>query len=206
MDRLPHQNQDLVWSVSERTRAGEAVSGDRHLVAPTRDGVLIAVIDGLGHGEEATRAAERARAVLTAQPEADVAELVRQCHEALRDTRGAVMTLLSLRPAAGVGRALGVGNVEVVLVRADPQARPARETLLLRNGVVGYQLPALQVSELAVGPGDVIVLATDGVRGSFADDVTATIPPAELAEQILARHYGGTDDALVLAGRVGGGA
>jgi len=32
---------------------GQAVSGDMHLVRPFEDGVLVALVDGLGHGEEA---------------------------------------------------------------------------------------------------------------------------------------------------------
>jgi hypothetical protein len=37
-----------------------AVSGDRFCVVPTPAGVLVAVIDGLGHGSEAAEASARA--------------------------------------------------------------------------------------------------------------------------------------------------
>jgi hypothetical protein len=45
------------------------------------------------------------------------------------------------------------------------------------------------------------VFATDGVREDFGESVNATDPPAQLAENILARKFRGTDDGLVLACR-----
>jgi len=50
--------------VASRPLPGEVVCGDRHLIKPTTDGVLAAVVDGLGHGDEATAAAKTAIAVL----------------------------------------------------------------------------------------------------------------------------------------------
>src|SRR5437867_365164 len=50
--------QTLVhWAVATLALEGERESGDLHLVQPVTDGVLIAVVDGLGHGEEAAAAA-----------------------------------------------------------------------------------------------------------------------------------------------------
>ena len=43
---------------------------------------------------------------------------------------------------------LGVGNVDGFLLRADNQTKPAHESLFLRGGVVGYQLPSLRPSTL----------------------------------------------------------
>jgi phosphoserine phosphatase RsbX len=92
--------------------------------------------------------------------------------------------------------------VEMVLVRADLAARPARESALLRNGVVGYRLPPLQAGVLDVAPGDVVVFATDGVREDFGDGVTTTEALPRLVDRILAQKFRGTDDALVLACKV----
>ena len=95
--------------------------------------------------------------------------------------------------------ALGIGNVETVIVRASMQARTPRESVLLRCGVVGYQLPTLHTSVLPIAAGDLIVFATDGVREDYVDLITTGEPPARLVENILARKFRGTDDGLVLA-------
>jgi negative regulator of sigma-B (phosphoserine phosphatase) len=52
------------WGVASRALPGQAVCGDMHLIKPVGDGVLLAVVDGLGHGDEATVAAKTALASL----------------------------------------------------------------------------------------------------------------------------------------------
>jgi hypothetical protein len=128
-----------------------------------------------------------------------VVAIVQHCHRALQSTRGVVMTVVDINLQDETLTALGIGNVETVIVRANPQARTPRETVLLRCGVVGYQLPTLHPSVLPLSKGDVIVFATDGVREDFADLITIRETPARLAEKILAQKFRGTDDGLVLA-------
>jgi phosphoserine phosphatase RsbX len=189
----------LEWSVASRALPGQVVSGDSHVVTPWTGGLLLAVVDGLGHGDEATVAAKRAIEVLVAHAGESVIALVQHCHRALRLTRGVVMTLVSIDVREATLTALGIGNVETVLWRANPQARPRRESVLLRGGVVGYQLPALQASVFPVSIGDLLVFATDGVREDFGDALDAAEPVGQLADRILAQKFRGTDDGLVLA-------
>ena len=100
---------------------------------------------------------------------------------------------------------LGVGNVEGLLRRASLRGRPAAETLVLRRGVVGGHLPSLEAWVLTVHPGDTLILATDGIRQGFAEDLLRAVPSQRAADRILARHARGTDDALVLVARYLGG-
>ena len=199
----PEQQQHAVeWSVVSRALPGQSVSGDLHVVAPCADGVLIAVVDGLGHGDEATAAARIATAVLEQHAGEPVIALVQHCHRALQRTRGVVMTVLSLNTRDQTLRALGIGNVETVLHRADSRARPQRESVLLRGGVVGYQLPQLQESVMPVTPGDVVVFGTDGVREDFSELINPAESPARIAERIMEKKFRGTDDGLVLACKI----
>jgi hypothetical protein len=170
------------------------------VVAEFADGVLVGVIDGLGHGTEAAVAAREAARVLASRAGDPLEPLVERCHEALRRTRGAVMSLASL-DARGSMTWVGVGNVDAILLRGAPGAEPRREALAARGGIVGYRLPALRPSTLPVSPGDLLFLATDGVRSRFAEDLRLQAGPQELADELLARHARGTDDALVLVAR-----
>jgi serine phosphatase RsbU (regulator of sigma subunit) len=172
-----------------------------HAVVPARDGVLLAVLDGLGHGEEARAAARAAVEILEKSPDAAVDALLQECHRALHQTRGAVMTLMTIHPRPQTASVIGVGNVEAVLLRNEPAARPWRESVLLRGGIVGYKLPPLQVETWPIAAGDVFVFATDGVRDDFAEGVNPADPLPELVEKIMSRCLRGTDDALVLAGK-----
>ena len=191
------------WAVAARTLGGESESGDLHVVAGFPGGALAAAIDGLGHGPEAAQAAAAAAAVLTRDAGAPVARLVDACHAELRKTRGVVMSLASFDRVSGTVAWVGVGDVEAVLLRADP-ARGSRESILLRGGVVGYQLPPLRAATLAVWPGDVMIFATDGVRRDFVAESVNDRDPQAIADDLLAAYAKGSDDALVLVVRYQG--
>lgn len=184
------------WAVAEQALAGQPESGDRSLVAPRPHGTLFAVVDGLGHGLPAAAAAGKALATLSAHVDDPVVTLVERCHRALRHTRGAVMAVALLR-TDGWMRWTGVGNVQAVVAHEDGRAR---EHAVVLGGVVGMQIPRVRATEVALGPGDALVLATDGISRSFLDDLAAG-PARRTAEDILRRHTTGRDDALVLVAR-----
>jgi len=54
----------IEWGVASRALPGQPASGDINVVKSFTDGVLIAALDGLGHGEEAATAAAVAAATL----------------------------------------------------------------------------------------------------------------------------------------------
>jgi phosphoserine phosphatase RsbX len=193
------------WGFATAVRAGEQESGDLHVVKPVGSDVLVAVVDGLGHGAEAAAAALAALAVLNRHAGDPLGRLVQRCHEALVGTRGVVMSVARFDRAAATMTWLGIGNVEGVLLRADPGSRPARATLLTRGGIVGSELPELRAEVLSVAPRDTLIFATDGVETPFGADLPADASPSDLAGRILARHGKGTDDALVLVARYAGG-
>ena len=190
----------IEWGVAGRALDGE--SGDRCLVKTFTQGALVAVADGLGHGPEAAVAARTAMETLEADADLPVTELLRRCHDQLRPTRGAALSLASFDARKQTMAWVGVGNVDGVLVRASPMAR--MERLLLLGGVVGRRLPHVHASVLTVSPGDTLILVTDGIRGDFAERLPMG-GPAPSAERILARHAMDTDDALVLVVRYRGG-
>ena len=137
--------------------------------------------------------------MLVAEPAAPVTDLVRRCHEALRTTRGAVMSIASFDAERGTMSWLGVGNVEAILVRADTSV-PA-EAVAMRGGTIGYILPPLNPRTLVVHPGDTLVLATDGIRHGFKDEVRATREPQEIADAIVANWSKTSDDACAVVAR-----
>jgi len=188
------------WGVASRAFPGENASGDLHLVKPLPGGVLLAAVDGLGHGPEAVAAATTAVAILQNYADEPLPALVTRCHHAMKDARGVVMTVARLGPD-GQLTWLGVGNVEVLLFRADREAVPSIERLLLDRGLLGFQLPLLRARTMSLAPGDLLVFVTDGVTAGFVDDLVHRDPPQRLADRIMDRHFRGIDDALVLVVR-----
>jgi anti-sigma regulatory factor (Ser/Thr protein kinase) len=182
-------------------------SGDAHVVLPFHGGVLVGLVDGLGHGPEAATAAKATVALLRSHAPESLPSLVERCHAGLRKTRGVVISLAALRSRDSSLTWIGVGNVDAVLLRARRSAESRDEALTTRGGVVGFQLPPLRESTLSVSSGDTLIMATDGIRAGFSSGLAIHKGPQELAESILVRDARGTDDAHVLVARyVGGGA
>lgn len=195
---------DVQWAVAARPFPGEIECGDACGATRFGGGVLFAVVDGLGHGPAAAEAARLVVETLGAEPGAPLVEQVRRCHEAVRRSRGAVMSLASFSAARAELTWLGIGNVEGALFTAPPTQRPARHTLLLRGGVVGSKLPPLVESRLPLFSGDTLVFATDGVRWRAPEPRELEGSLDAVATGLLERHATHTDDALVLVARFHG--
>jgi len=111
------------------------------------------------------------------------------------------MTLAELDGASGKLSWVGLGDVEAVVHSLRGKRR---ESLPLMSGVLGDRLPRLRVQVVPLEQGDVVVLATDGIRRTFTEERVLQKTPLVAAEQILERHGRKTDDALVLVLRYNG--
>ncbi len=195
---LPRDARPIIeFGVSSFAIPGEVESGDRHAIKTWGACAMAAVVDGAGHGEEAARAAKKAIGIIETHAEGSVAATVRSCHHALRGTRGAVMSLARFDADRNTMTWLGVGNVHGVILRAHPQT-PSRDVMLLYGGLVGHNLPFLRVETLPVAPGDLLILATDGIRVPFDEGFTLHDPPQRIAEWICSQFGKTIDDGLAL--------
>jgi len=200
----------IKWGVAHQSFDESGKSGDQYLLMPISNGVLVAVADALGHGPKASLAGEAAIAALEAHANESLVRLFEHCHNALRRTRGVVMSAAILESSSeaanGCARVmwLGVGNVAGLVLSRSAGKPLVREHLLSRGGIVGYNLPTLRPVTFPLYPNDTLIFATDGLRSNFGDSLTDDISPQQLADRLLANHYRGTDDALVLALRYSG--
>lgn len=191
----------IEWAVAGSSRRGEGVSGDLAVVSMLPDGALVAAVDGLGHGSEAARAAETVAQVLRDGATRDLVALVERCHVALGATRGAAISLAFVAPSEKRMTWLGVGTVEGRVLSGNPAATRPRRSLALERGVAGHELPNVSIETLDLRPGDVLLLATDGIKAAFADSPNVSGSPGAIAERILGAHRRSADDALVVAVR-----
>jgi serine/threonine protein phosphatase PrpC len=191
----------IEWSAAEEVLPGENKSGDRYVVKNLPEGALLAVVDGIGHGEDAAHSAELAAGVFNGSDARSLISLVRRCHERLQGTRGAVVSLAWFSPADDTMTWLGVGNVAGVLLRREAYGVARQESLLLRAGMVGAPLPHISATVVPVSYGDTLIFATDGIRSGFADRLNVNSSRQEIARQIIRNHWRKHDDALVLVAR-----
>jgi phosphoserine phosphatase RsbX len=198
---VPDRAGIVEWCTAGRPIPGEEESGDEALVLADDHVVLVAAVDGLGHGPGAREAADAAVASLRREPWDDVASLTERCHEALRATRGAAIGLAMFHDA-GTVTWLGVGNITGRLVSGGGLSAPERRWLASQSGIAGdEELPPLHPAAIPVRRGDVLILATDGVDDSFGDSVAVSGTCEEIAARVLRDFARATDDALVVVAR-----
>ena len=195
---------ELEWAAASRPATPGDELGDVCLVKPLEHGHLLAVMDGLGRGPEAAAAARRALQTLERSGLASPLSLLAECHDALRGSRGVVMGVALVDTRTGSLTWAGVGDVTARLCRAEPVGPSPLEVLFTHNGIVGRTLPPMRPVLRSLLEGDVVILATDGIRGGFESGTCGQDSAERLAEGLLARHGVSNDDALVLVARYRG--
>lgn len=193
----------IEWAAKARPRPGEQVCGDRQIAVDVNcTGALIGVLDGLGHGAEAATAARCGVDVLRGSRAEPLEDLIQLCHRALSGTRGAAMTLARIDFRTDTLHWVGIGNVTANLVAKRPVGVEVRASARLTAGIVGYRIPeALTPQEVSIRPGDLLVIASDGIAEDHLDHIDFAAPALLIAEQILRSHAKDNDDALVLTAR-----
>lgn len=187
----------------------EQVNGDAWSWAPTADGLLVVLADGLGHGPAAATASSRAVADLAELVDLEPTAAVERVHRRLRGTRGAAVTVALLRAAIGdrPGELVvaGVGNVAAAVVSADGQVRRT----LIGHGTAGLAVGQPPQTTTAVPAGAVVVLHTDGLTGSWSllgrKDVVRSAPGV-LAGVLLRDFERGNDDTGIVVAATSGSA
>jgi serine phosphatase RsbU (regulator of sigma subunit) len=193
----------IEWAAKSRPLPGQHVCGDRSIAVDVNGtGALIGVLDGLGHGPEAAEAANFGVDVLSDARTEPLDILVQRCHRALSSTRGAAMTLARIDFRSDTLSWIGIGNVAADLVAKHPAGVEVRSSARLAGGIVGYRMPeALVPQEVPIRPGDLLVIASDGIAEDYLGDLDFAAPALVIADQILHSHAKDNDDALVLTAR-----
>lgn len=159
------------------------------------------LVDGLGHGEEASIAAHTAVQLFERRPVTDPAAFLAQANAALHGTRGGVAGVCVVDPDAGRLTFAGIGNVSCQIVHGD-----TRHHLISRPGTIGTQLsiPMVHVRNHRWLPGSTLVMNSDGVRDGWRLADYAGLLGHEPTVIAAAMHRDftiSTDDAAVLVVR-----
>jgi anti-sigma regulatory factor (Ser/Thr protein kinase) len=175
---------------------GEIECGDAWQVVIGRQQISVLVVDGLGHGPEASTAAAAAMSAfassITQPPEAMLMALDAN----MRETRGAAVSIAVIDPALRRMRFSGIGNVEGRVLSGS-----ATQHLIPQNGIVGHGMPAPRSIELAWPAGSRLVMHSDGIGSRWRLDTYETgaeFHPALVAGLIYRDFARDRDDATVL--------
>ncbi len=155
------------------------------------DGKLfLALLDVLGHGDEAYEVAKMALEYLNEEYEGDLIDIMNGLHKHLRGTRGLVGNIALIDIESGELSYVGIGNVDAKVFGGQNYSFPNRD------GVVGYKMPSPRIHKSELKRGDVLFMCTDGISRNF--DLTSmpqlrTDKAENLTEEIV-RKFGKTND------------
>ncbi len=188
------------WDVGQCVRPfpGLRASGDLVLSRPHGQSTLLVVVDGTGHGNEASRAAAAAATEVDAAGWIGVDGLLRRIHARLAGTVGAAVGALLLdRPSRRFAYA-GVGNTTA--------SREVGESWrgISREGMLGARLPTIPLQTGTVAEGDVFVMCSDGIGSpghAAVRRLSSRHDPNGLAREIVAQYGRNHDDASCIVAR-----
>ena len=185
--------------ITLRPMLSEVWCGDL-AAAWTIDGrVVLCMIDGLGHGEQAAVAALAALTYFSEHWSWDGIALLRGCDRAISHSRGAALAVAAIDPEARSLTFAGVGNIRLVAT-----GKQCTRNLLAIPGIVGAGRLQVRPEILPLDGMTCVIMVSDGIESSLNlsgcpcslfDDMEA------LASAIVNGWGRGHDDAGVIAWR-----
>lgn len=196
--RPPHESTErcpLSFGAASRPKTAGTANGDSFVIKRWDDSALVGVIDGLGHGQPAHKAAIAAKGYVERHCDRPMTSIFEGAGRACRGTRGVVMALVRFDWSEGTATVGSVGNINY---KADVSSD---FSIVPRRGVVGNDGPGPVVRSAAWVPTDRLVLFSDGVGSRWEladyDHVFDGSTPAA-ARKLLASLGKDDDDATVL--------
>ena len=181
-------------------KQGEVACGDDWGIAVDERGrAMVAVADGLGHGQSAADASRRAVDVAVDRSSDQPAMIVAQVHAALRSTRGAALAIAELETTGASVRYAGLGNISASLV--SPRES---KSLVSYGGIAGHEARKIQEFAYDWPAGALLVMHSDGLSGRW--DLTRypglSFRDPSVVAGVLYRDFSrGRDDSLVVVVR-----
>jgi anti-sigma regulatory factor (Ser/Thr protein kinase) len=187
----------VVWGAVAVPAPGEAVSGDAWVVDPTETGADVLVVDGLGHGADAAKAAQATVAIFQDFHHLSPGLLMERMHAGIAATRGAAAAIARLDFNAGHLIFAGIGNIAGTILSGGR----TRKTVS-HNGILGHAMRQVQTFEYPLEEDSLVLFHTDGLQSNWNLDRypgLAARHPSLIAGILYRDFRRGRDDVTVLA-------
>jgi anti-sigma regulatory factor (Ser/Thr protein kinase)/serine/threonine protein phosphatase PrpC len=190
----------LEFGAATRAYRRQPENGDSFFIRQWEGAALAGIIDGLGHGEFAQRAAQSARNYIEQHFDQSLPNLFRGVGRACSATRGVVMALAQFDAARKSVAIASVGNVETRLLTGGT----GRGNIAVRRGIVGLNAPNPVVTEHPWGPDNLLIMHSDGLRTHWEWDEfrdVAREAPGVIAQRLVSALGKIDDDATALVAK-----
>ena len=164
-EELPHFRKPPVSEIKTLvlSKPGEIKCGDGYATVISRDLIKIFLGDGLGHGEDAAFAVEKAIAAFKNCEESDPVGIIRFMDREVRKTRGLVGTVVVFDIKHKLRKICGVGTIATKL-----NGLSFSKNYMAYNGIIGLNLPrSLNAQETSYEKGQHLIMCSDGLKSRW---------------------------------------
>ncbi|WP_096155870.1 MULTISPECIES: PP2C family serine/threonine-protein phosphatase [Bacillus] len=180
-------------------KKGMYFCGDSYYITAADDYFLCVLADGLGSGEHAHEASQ---AVITAVQNVvneDVSALISKCNEALKNKRGAAVSILKVNYRKEEVEYCSVGNIRFFLY-------PPSEKLIYPLPVKGYlsgKPQSFKIHRFPFEKNMKFFLFSDGINIPSVKSYIKSVPSADSLSEIVNKFSStGMDDVTLIAGEM----
>lgn len=182
---------------------GETVCGDGWGIRNNGNSAVILLADGLGHGQYAAEASQKALEVFLHGPKLmNPSWMIEAIHEPLKHTRGAAVAVTEIDLRMCTVNFAGVGNISAVIVCGDKV-----KNMVSHSGIVGAEIRKIQEFSYLWPEYGILVIHSDGLKSRWDLNRYPGIlkkHPALIAGVLYRDYCRGTDDVTVVVARTKG--
>ena len=197
--KIPKDDSALRYGTVTLPFPGETEIGDGWSARKFGNCFILMVVDGLGHGPAAAEAAREAEQVVSAIKDATPTVILQDCHDALKKTRGAAMSVAVLDTEKQLVHFAGIGNVAGTIVSPSTS-----RSLTGYNGTLGHQMHKIREFSYPWNPDSILILHSDGLNTRWNLNDFPGIwnkQPALIAGLLYRDFVRGRDDVTVLVAK-----
>jgi anti-sigma regulatory factor (Ser/Thr protein kinase) len=152
----------LRYGVSQHALNNDPACGDAWHIALDGARLSALVIDGIGHGEDAERAALAGTDAFAQAPFADPTASMLEMHQAMTGTRGGAAAIALYDAREGNVRFAGIGNIGACLLSAEKSRGMASHP-----GIVGSQYRKAVAFDYPADAQQLLIMYSDGLQSRW---------------------------------------
>ena len=193
--------QSIDFHIEKKALTGKPDEcGDTGFIKAYDNFCFLSLVDVLGHGKAAAQVALLSKEYLVHNYTKQLIEIINGMHVCLRGTRGAVAAACRLDIDTGVLQYSGIGNIHLRLFGTR------EETLVTKDGVIGYMMASPVQAQTRLIPGDILVMTSDGIKAHFDPNAYPGITTGhakDICHNFITHLGKGSDDVSCIALRFG---
>ncbi len=152
----------LDFGVATRPHLQMNINGDGFVLVRWDQSALIGVIDGVGHGQFASKGTQSARVYIESHFDQPLEHILRGVGRACRATRGVVLALARFDWSESKLTFAGIGNIETRVI-----GDPSLTRFFMPRGILGGQAPMPKVTEHHWNTNNILITHSDGLRSHW---------------------------------------